>query len=129
MKHDFETFLESLNTADSIKVRQWLMKRTKKKTEIVIPGIREQDWEKDLKNLDHYQAEGMEERPPVWRCYLCKRLEGEESLGIDFDKHTIHRPRLALDEFKVVPGGVSWIYHLCLECFVLMRHLSEFCRK
>ena len=63
------------------------MKRTKKKTEIVIPGMREQDWEKDLKNLDHYHAEGMKERPPVWRCYLCKRLEGEESLGIDFDKH------------------------------------------
>jgi hypothetical protein len=76
-----------------------------------------------------YHAEGMKDRPPVWRCYLCRRSDGEGSLRVDFDRHTIDRPRLALDEFKVQLSDVSWIYYLCLECFVLMRHLSKSCRK
>src|SRR6266536_2067690 len=98
---------------------------TKKKTEIVIPGIREEDWEKDLKNLDHYHAEGVKPLPSVWRCYLCKRLEGEESLTIDFDTKTVGHPRLEVKKIKVSLGDVSMIYHLCIECFVLIGQISK----
>ncbi|SRR6266404_1293019 len=101
------------------------MKRTKKKTEIVIPGMREQDWEKDLKNLAHYHAEGVKPLPPVWRCYLCKRLSGEESLTIDFHKKTVGRPRLKVEEIKVSLGDVTLIYYLCIECFALIGQISE----
>lgn len=64
-------------------------------------------------------------------CYLCKRQEGRQSLGVhvpmpeDPDEVMIHAPELELIWVGVEFGERTFLYPLCQECMLLLEGLAS----
>ena len=63
-------------------------------------------------------------------CYLCKRQEGKQSLGVhvpmpeDPGEVMIHAPEIELIWVGIEAGGREFLYPLCQECMLLLEGLA-----
>jgi len=97
-----------------------------KPRKIIVTGKTEQQWIDEMKVLELSQEFGTK-KPSTRKCYLCKRAEGENSLGLVED----NEDEVILDPIELSPceiifgGGVTFSYLLCIECALLLHVMDK----
>ena len=97
-----------------------------KPRKVICTGKTEQQRIDEMKVLELAQEQGIK-KPSIRTCYLCKRTEGENSLGLYEDEED----KVVLDPIELSPceikfgGGVTFSYLLCIECALLLNVMDN----
>lgn len=103
-----------------------MKKRKRQKPTFIFLGMTTGQLAKQLKQLDHAESAGRP-APSARRCFLCKRLDGEESVVIKQGEKRIRPGKLEVNPVEIPLGSSgTLVYNLCFECFCL---LSRFPRR
>ena len=103
-------------------------KRKKTKDTFIFLGMTTDELGKELKQLHHAELERMPLNPRK-RCYLCKRMEGGETITMRAGENEIRTGKVRVEATEIGLGAGTLVYYLCFECFCLLSRFPRHAGK